>query len=249
MEKNEVLCDSEILRYSRQIMLPSFDLEGQERLSQAHVLVVGLGGLGCTVAQFLATSGVGQLTLQDVDDVEASNLPRQILHQPDSVGQAKVDSAKNTLKALAPTCHIKAMHTPFVSGHDVTEYDCVVDCTDNLATRQAINIACYQAHVPLVCGAVIRYEGQLGTFFTRDDSACYACISSHFRAPEMSCSEAGVLSPMVGIIGSMQAMEALKIISQCVIPLHNQWLLFDGATMQSRIFDILHNPDCQVCSK
>lgn len=242
------LSDQEMLQYSRQIMLPSFDLEGQERLSQARVLVVGLGGLGCTVAHFLASSGVGQLTLQDLDCVESSNLPRQILHRPSSIGQAKVDSARHSLQAIAPNVAIKTYSKPFVGGQDVTKFDCVVDCTDNLVTRQAINSACYQAQVPLVCGAVIRLEGQLGSFYTQQDSACYACVSSHFSAPEVSCSEAGVLSPMVGVIGSMQATEVLKIISKCASPLHNQWVLFDGATMQSRIFNVARNPHCEVCS-
>lgn len=244
----DLLSDKELTRYARQIMLPSMDIAGQERLKAAHVLVVGLGGLGSSVAQALAAAGIGQLTLQDHDSVELSNLPRQYLHNESRIGSAKVISAAQSLQTLSPTIELTTQATAFNPEQDVSQYACVVDCTDNLDARMAINQACFEVQTPLVCGAAIRFEGQLGSFFTQPDSACYGCVAQMFDTPNETCSEAGVLSPVVGVIGMLQACEVLKIISRCGTPLHNQWLIFDVASMQSQTYQLKPHAHCATCN-
>lgn len=218
-------------RYSRQIMLPAIDLAGQERLLNSRVLLVGMGGLGCAAAPYLASAGVGELTLVDGDTIDLSNLQRQILFTEADLGQHKASIAAKRLQALNPDIAIKAIPNfaeiaqlqELVQQHDV-----VLDCTDNLATRLAINDACVQAQVPLVSGAAIRFEGQLCAFSNKQAGPCYRCVSQLFGEQQLSCLEAGIFAPVVGVVGAAQACLALQILGEFgAIPWH-QLQLFDG---------------------
>jgi adenylyltransferase/sulfurtransferase len=244
--------DSQLLRYSRQILLPQIGIEGQERLRAARVLIMGLGGLGSPAALYLAAAGVGQLVLCDIDQVEVSNLQRQIIHRTATIGHSKVESARERLHALNPLVEISQLPSPWSPEslrQSLASIDVVADCTDNLQTRLMINAACVQAKVPLVSGAAIRFEGQISVF--RNDlthSPCYRCLYPQTELAVETCSQNGVLAPVVGIIGSLQAVETLKLIMQVGENLVGRLLLLDTFTMESQIMTFPKNPHCPVCA-
>lgn len=242
------LTDQELLRYSRQIMMPDFDMAGQLALVNARVLIVGLGGLGAPVAMYLAAAGVGHLTLVDDDVVEVSNLQRQIIHHEASVGLSKVASAAQTLKALNSTVTVIPVCERLTAERMqklVAGVDLVLDCTDNFRTRFALNQACSSSRKPLVSGAAIRSEGQVTVFDPRDtDSPCYRCLYPELEEAEMTCSMSGVLAPLVGIIGSVQALEAIKVLAGYGETLVGRVLLLDAKTMQWRSLKLKKDPGC-----
>jgi adenylyltransferase/sulfurtransferase len=238
------------LRYSRQIMLPSFELQGQEKLIAAKVLVIGVGGLGCAALPYLAGSGIGTLTLVDGDFIDRSNLQRQILFRESDVGQRKAQVAAAALCQLNSEINIVAI-TEFADEHLlprlVAQHDLVLDCSDNLATRLLVNTHCYGLQVPLVSGAAIRMEGQICSFLMDRKSACYQCLVGAFGEPQLSCLEVGILSPVVGVIGAMQGLEAIKILSGCGESLAGKLLLLDGQHSEWQTFSLPVLPDCACC--
>jgi adenylyltransferase/sulfurtransferase len=240
------LTDAEALRYNRQIVLRGFDFDGQEKLKAAHVLIVGLGGLGCAAAPYLAAAGVGHLTLVDFDTVSLSNLQRQILHRDARIGQPKVDSARGELNAINP--HIRV---DTVNGQpdeaQIAACDVVLDCTDNVATRDLLNRLCHAQRKPLVSGAAIRMEGQLSVFTYQPDEPCYRCLSRLFGENALTCVEAGVMAPLVGTIGTLQAMEAIKLLTDYGQPLVGKLLMFDAMSMQFREMKLPKDPQCEMC--
>ena len=240
------------LRYSRHIMLPQLDIDGQEKLWQSHALIVGVGGLGCAVSQYLAASGVGTLTLIDNDEIDVTNLQRQILYKESDIGSSKCSAAKKQLNALNSEIDINTIEA-FFDVNTSTEQlfnniDIVIDCSDNLATRNALNSACFKAKVPLVSGSAIRMEGQVACFTMDENSHCYGCLSQFFSEQTQSCSESGVLSPIVGLIGSIQATEALKMLAGLPSGLSEHLLLVDGLSMEFNRFKIAKSSQCAVCS-
>ncbi len=245
--------DNELLsRYSRHIMLPQMDYEGQERLVNAHALVIGAGGLGSPVAMYLASSGVGRITLVDFDTVELTNLQRQILHGQADLGRKKVDSARDTLLALNPTITVETIDRALDEdelAEQVAQADVVVDTTDNFATRFAINRACVAAGKPLVSGSVIRMEGQI-TVFRPDleEGPCYHCLYKEGEELAETCTQNGVLAPVVGIIGCMQATEAIKVLTGMGEDLNGRLLLLDALTMEWRTLKLRRDPGCPVCA-
>lgn len=246
-----MLSDDELLRYSRQILLKQVDIEGQLKLKQSRVLIVGLGGLGSPVALYLAAAGVGELHLADFDTLDLTNLQRQVLHDTASVGASKVDSAIARLSTLNPSIalvpHRAAMDAGTLAGA-VAAVDLVLDCTDNFAVREAVNAACVAAKVPLVSGAAIRLEGQLSVFDPRvPTSPCYHCLYGHGSEAELTCSEAGVLGPLVGMVGSLQALEALKLLAGFGQPLIGRLLLVDALSSRFRELKVKRDPGCAVC--
>ncbi|WP_194789887.1 molybdopterin-synthase adenylyltransferase MoeB [Pseudomonas sp. UFMG81] len=247
-----MLTDLELLRYSRQILLAQVDIDGQLRLKQGKVLVVGVGGLGSPVALYLGAAGVGELHLADFDSVDLTNLQRQIIHDSDSVGMSKVDSAIKRLQAINPevtvVAHRQALDEDSLAAA-VTAVDVVLDCSDNFTTREAVNAACVAAGKPLVSGAAIRLEGQLSVFDTRrDNSPCYHCLYGHGSEAELTCSEAGVLGPLVGLVGSLQALEALKLLAGFGEPLVGRLLLIDALSTRMRELRVKRDPACSVCA-
>ncbi|MBJ9976704.1 molybdopterin-synthase adenylyltransferase MoeB [Pseudomonas sp. S75] len=247
-----MLSDDELLRYSRQILLAQVDVEGQLRLKQSKVLVVGLGGLGSPVALYLAAAGVGELHLADFDHVDLSNLQRQVIHDSESLGLSKVDSALRRLRAINPQIelvgHRQALD-PETLAAAVGAVDLVLDCCDNFATREAVNAACVTAGKPLVSGAAIRLEGQLSVFDPRQaHSPCYHCLYGHGSEAELTCSEAGVIGPLVGMVGSLQALEALKLLVGFGEPLVGRLLLIDALGSRMRELRVKRDPGCTVCA-
>jgi len=247
-----MLSDEELLRYSRQILIPSFDIAGQEKLKSARVLVVGAGGLGCPVALYLGAAGVGELTLVDDDTIELANLQRQIGFEDSWLGDAKAGRLADRVRAINPEVSVTAVHQRVEAEHLqrlVQEASLVLDCTDNFATRFALNRACVAAKVPLVSGAAIQGEGQLSVYDSREqDSPCYHCLYPEEGNEELTCSEAGVIAPLVGMIGSAQAMEAIKVISGVGKPLVGRLLILDAWQMQWREMKLAKDPGCPVCS-
>lgn len=244
--------DEQLLRYSRQIMLEGFDYEGQQRLLDAKVLIVGLGGLGSPVALYLAAAGVGELWLADFDTVDLSNLQRQIAHTVADINRPKVISASEAIAAINPDtrthCVGEKLAGPALDAL-VSRVDLVVDASDNFSTRFAVNRACVANKVPLVSGAAIRAEGQLICFDPRQpDSPCYRCLYTETNDENLSCSENGVLAPLVGVIGSMQALEALKILAGYGEVGVGKLQVFDAGQMQWRRLTIKRDPACPVCS-
>lgn len=248
--------DAALLRYSRQIMLEQIDITGQERLLAGHALIVGAGGLGSPVALYLAAAGVGRLTLADDDVVELSNLQRQIAHGEADIGRNKAESAAAAACALNSGCRIEAL-TRRLDGEAlfdaVADADVVLDCTDRFSSRYAINRACLDARTPLVSGAAIRFSGQLAMFDPRDaESPCYACL---YPPPadgepvddELRCAENGVVAPLVGLIGTFQALEALKLLSGAGTP-HHGLSTFDGLSGEWRRFNVSRDPACPACA-
>lgn len=243
--------DDRLLRYSRQILLPAIGVEGQERLRQARVLVVGLGGLGSPAALYLAAAGVGTLILADYDVVELSNLQRQILHTTDRLGLGKVDSAMASLHALDPDIHLEGY--PGILDESslpalVAGVDAIVEGSDNFSTRFAVNAACYRAGKPLISGAVIRAEGQVSVFPGRPGGPCYQCLYPRAGAVETGCAANGVLAPVAGIIGCIQATETLKVLLGLGQSLCGQLLLLDAMTMEFRRLRLPADPACPLCA-
>ncbi len=244
--------DNQLLRYSRHILLPQIDIAGQEKLNQSHVLIVGAGGLGSPIALYLAASGVGNLTICDGDQVDLANLQRQIIHHSDSVGLAKVLSAKQSLLKINPEVNITAIEEQVDAAKLLqlaSEVDAVVDASDNFATRYAINQACVTYKKPLISGSAIRFEGQISVFDLRDaDNPCYHCLYPNIGNQEdMPCAIMGVFSPLVGIIGCIQAAETLKILLNLGESLNGRLQLLDGLTMNWRTIKLHKDPACPVC--
>lgn len=244
--------DNQLLRYSRQIMLPDVDIDGQEKLLAARVLIIGLGGLGSPVAMYLAAAGVGHLTLADFDAVDLTNLQRQIIHTTDRVGINKAASASQTLRELNPdvsiTCIEKLLDANELAAQ-IKQVTVVVDCTDNFTTRFAINAASVAAKVPLVSGAAIRLEGQIAVFDARNEnSPCYRCLYEE-NDDDLTCAANGVLAPLVGVIGSMQALETIKLICGFGTNLAGRLLLLDARHSQWRELKLPKDKNCPVCGR
>lgn len=247
------LSDDQLLRYSRHILLPEIGADGQARISEASVLVVGAGGLGCPAALYLGASGVGQLTLADGDVVDLTNLQRQIGHVTAAVGVNKAESLAASVRAINPEIEVRPVLGRLVGtalADAVNAADLVVDASDNFATRHAVNRACVAARKPLVSGAAIGFSGQLAVFDrARADSPCYHCLfPEHADEGELRCAEAGVLSPLVGTIGALQATEALKWIARIGDPLVGRLLLWDALRAEARVMRVPRDPACPVCS-
>lgn len=246
------LSDTALLRYSRHILLNEIGIEGQQRIAAARVLIVGAGGLGSPAALYLASSGVGTITLADHDTVEVSNLQRQILHTVACIGQPKVNSGAAHIKAINPDVQVIPLITRLSAEQLealVPQQDVVLDCSDNFATRHAINRACVASNIPLVSGAAIEFEGQLIVFDPRNAaSPCYHCVFSESEEIEqMRCAVMGVFAPLTGIIGTMQAAETLKLIVGIGSSLIGRLLMLDARSMQFTNIQIHRNPHCAVC--
>jgi len=246
------LSDAEMMRYNRQIILRGFDFDGQERLKAAKVLVIGLGGLGCAATQYLAAAGIGQLTLVDFDTVALSNLQRQTLHSDVTIGQPKVDSARDALMRINPNT-VLVTHNAMLDDDAmfalIAEHDLVLDCTDNVAVRNQLNVGCFKHKTPLVSGAAIRMEGQISVFTWQENEPCYRCLSRLFGENALTCVEAGVMSPLIGVIGSLQAMEAIKVLAQYGKPACGKIVMYDAMTCQFREMKLMRNPGCEVCGE
>ncbi len=247
------MTDDQLLRYSRHILLNEIGIDGQERITQGRVLVVGMGGLGSPVALYLGSAGVGHITLVDHDTVDLTNLQRQIIHTMAQLGQEKVLSARRAIDAINPEVQV----TPVATRADaamldqlVSQTDVVLDCSDNFATRQAINAACVSHNKPLVSGAAIRFDGQISVYDPRDpNSPCYACVfPPDTTFEETLCATMGVFAPLVGIIGSMQAAEALKLLSGAGQSLAGRLVLVDGRHMSFTEMRLPRQPNCPVCA-
>jgi molybdopterin/thiamine biosynthesis adenylyltransferase len=237
-------------RYGRHLLLSGLGETGQRRLLGSSVLIVGLGGLGSPVAMYLAAAGVGRLLLADFDAVDLSNLQRQILHDTPGLGRTKVDSGLDRLKALNPEVSlipVKSALTPARLAELAAEVDLICDCSDNFATRDAVNQVCVQAGIPLVSGAAIRTEGQIAAFSGKPREPCYRCLYPDLGTAGETCAREGVLAPLVGVIGSMQATEAVKILAGFGEPLYGRLLLFDAATAEWRRLQIPADQGCSVC--
>ena len=247
------LDDAGLLRFSRQIMLPELDVAGQEALLGATAFVVGMGGLGSPAAMYLAAAGVGTLIIADDDDVELSNLQRQIIHDTDAIGDAKVASAARTLKRLNPAVAIETVSTrlgPADLEAQARRADVVLDATDNFTSRYAINDACWAAGTPLVSGATIRWEGQIAVFDPRRaDAPCYRCLYREGSDEALNCADNGVIAPLVGIVGACQALEAIKLLCGVGETLAGYVLYFDALYMDWRKLRLNRDPDCPTCRR
>jgi adenylyltransferase/sulfurtransferase len=246
------LTDEQLLRYSRHILLPEIGIDGQEKLLGAHALIVGAGGLGSPVSLYLAASGVGRITLCDHDRVDLTNLQRQIVHDSASLGLTKVESARRRLAQINPESRIRAIPERLQGERLeqlVAEADVVIDGTDNFATRHAINRACVRHRKPLVSGAGVRFDGQVAVFdLRRDDSPCYHCLfPEEGELEDMRCAVMGVFAPLVGMIGTVQAAEALKLLIGIGVPLTGRLLLLDALSMQWRSVTLSRDPGCKAC--
>jgi molybdopterin/thiamine biosynthesis adenylyltransferase len=246
--------DDQLLRYSRHILLEEIGIEGQQRILDAHALVIGAGGLGSPVALYLGSAGVGRITVVDHDVVDVTNLQRQVAHTLDRVGQPKVESIAQAIGAINPELRV----TPVAARADaalldtlVAQADVVLDCTDNFATRHAINAACVEHRKPLVSGAAIRFDGQITVYDPRQvDAPCYACVfppTDDFE--ETRCATLGVFAPLVGIIGTLQAAEALKLLAGTGRSLAGRLLMLDGRDMEWTEVRLPRNPACPVCGQ
>lgn len=249
--------DQQLLRYSRQIMLPQFGIESQQKLANSHIVMIGVGGLGSPAALYLTAAGIGKLTLIDHDKVELSNLQRQIIHQTQCIGEKKVTSACRQLQRLNPHTQLETIDQKLDSAELNTllsnsrnPVDCVLDGTDNFAARFTINASCVATGTPLVSAAAIRMEGQISVFdFRHNDSACYACLYPDVGTEETRCSENGILAPVVGIMGCMQALEAIKLITETGETLKGKLLCFDAMHTQWRSINFSKDPECPICSQ
>lgn len=243
--------DEQLLRYSRQIMLPQWDIEGQEKLLASRVLIVGLGGLGCPVAMYLAAAGVGELVLADFDEVDLTNLQRQIAHGEADVGRLKALSAQESLRQLNRTIKVTTISERLDDSNlneVVMQVDVVVDCTDNFTIRHQLNRASVYCGKPLVSGAAIRFEGQVSVFDPRQaDAPCYRCLYAQAPDENLSCSESGVIAPLVGVVGSMQALETLKLLAGVGQTLAGKLLMFDALNADWRSLKLPKDPACPVC--
>lgn len=248
------LSDDQLLRYSRHILLPEVGVAGQALICDASVLIVGAGGLGCPVALYLGAAGIGRLLLADGDTVDLTNLQRQIGHATVAIGDNKADSLARGVLAINPGIEVQPIREALVNAalHEaVSKVDLVVDASDNFATRHAVNRACVALRKPLVSGAAIGFSGQLAVFDPgRADSPCYRCLfPEHADEPELRCAEAGVFAPLVGVIGAMQAMEALKCLARVGEPLIGRLLLWDGLRADARVMKVPRDPACPVCGR
>ncbi|TCJ12878.1 molybdopterin-synthase adenylyltransferase MoeB [Parasulfuritortus cantonensis] len=246
--------DSQLLRYSRHLLLEQIGIDGQARLAAARVLIVGAGGLGSPVALYLAAAGVGHISLADHDAVDLTNLQRQIAHDMASLGENKAASAARRMAAMNPDIEIAALPERLAGdalGARVAEADLVLDCSDNFATRHAVNRACVAHAKPLVSGAAVRFDGQVSAFdLRRPEAPCYACLfPENARDAEMRCAEFGVFAPLVGIIGAMQAAEALKLLMGIGTSLSGRLLLYDALAAEWRAIRLKKDPGCPVCSR
>ena len=246
--------DEQLLRYSRHILLPEIGIEGQEKLRSASALIVGAGGLGCPAALSLAAAGVGRLTLADSDKIDLTNLQRQILYRTESVGAVKVEAARATLKAFNPDVEVVGLSSridPEKALSLVAKADVVLDCSDNFKTRHALNRACVKHRKPLVSGAAIRFDAQITLFDLRKaDAPCYACLfPEDGEVEEVQCSTMGVFAPLTGVIGAMQAMEAIKVLAKVGELLNGRLLIFDARTADWRSVKVSKDPACAVCGK
>lgn len=244
--------DRQLLRYSRHILLDPIGIEGQERLLSGRALIVGAGGLGCPAALYLAAAGVGTLAIADDDEVDLTNLQRQILHREHSVGRPKVDSARDALRELNPGCEVIPLKMRLAGDaliEQIAAADVVLDCSDNFATRHAINRACVQTGTPLVSGAAIRFDGQIAVFDSRaDDAPCYHCLFPEADdVEEVRCAVMGVFAPLTGIIGTLQAAEAMKLLAGAGRSLAGRLLLLDALTLEWRDIVVPRDPECAVC--
>jgi adenylyltransferase/sulfurtransferase len=247
-----MLSNEELLHYSKQILLPQIDISGQEALKKAHILIIGLGGLGSPVALYLASSGIGHLTLVDDDHVELSNLQRQIIHSMDELGEKKVRSAQNRLNRINPRCQIhtiqERLNTQTVIPW-IQKADIVIDCSDNIETRLTMNHVCFNTQTPLISGSAIRFEGQLIVFTMQPHSPCYQCLYPSSLHIKSTCSTNGVLGPIVGVIGCLQALEAIKLITQPSLITPGQLTLFDGMTLSFQQLKLPQKKTCPICSQ
>ncbi len=248
------LSDAQLTRYSRQVLLPDIDMAGQEKLLAAHVLIIGLGGLGSPVAMYLAGAGIGRLSLADFDDVELSNLHRQIAHSSDDIGSNKAHSARATAESINPAIKIDCIDTT-IDEQTLLRYltdervDVIVDATDNFSSRHAINRVSVANRVALVSGAAIRMEGQISVFDPHQKSSpCYACLYPEIGDNAENCSQSGVIGPAVGVIASLQALETLKLIIGFGTNLVGRLLLFDGKHSEWRTLKLKKDPNCPVCT-
>ena len=244
------LSDEEILRYNRQIVLKDFDFERQEQLKKSRVLMAGLGGLGCAAAPYLVSAGVGEITLCDFDTVSLSNLQRQILHTDATLDMPKTASARQALEKINPFVRLIADNRALSeenADERVKHHHAVLDCSDNVATRELLNRICYRHRIPLISGAAIRMEGQLSVFRWHEDEPCYRCISRLFGEQGLSCVEAGIMAPLAGIVGTLQAMETLKVLTGYGESPRGKLLLIDAMVTRFREFRVPRDPLCEVC--
>ncbi|MBS1216326.1 MAG: molybdopterin biosynthesis protein MoeB [Proteobacteria bacterium] len=244
--------DDQLLRYSRHILLPEIGIEGQARIVRSRALVIGAGGLGSPAALYLASAGVGTIVLADNDTVDLTNLQRQILHTTPAIGRPKVASGRDTIGLINPEVQVVALAERLEGARldaAVHEADVVLDCSDNFATRHAVNRACVAHRKPLVSGAGVRFDGQVSVFdMRRDDAPCYACLfPEDAETEELRCAVMGVFAPLVGIIGATQAAEALKILSGVGVTLAGRLLILDALAMEWRAIRIRRDPGCAVC--
>jgi adenylyltransferase/sulfurtransferase len=244
--------DNALLRYSRHILLPEIGIDGQESIAASHAVIVGAGGLGSPVALYLASAGVGTITLCDADTVDLTNLQRQIAHDTSTIGLPKVESAQRRIAAINPGVEVRAVRLRVGAEHLrelAAAASVVVDCTDNFATRHAINRACVAASRPLVSGAALRFDGQLAVFdVRRDDSPCYHCLfGEDEEIEETRCAVMGVFAPLVGVIGAMQAVETLKLLAPCGESGVGKLFLYDGLNAEWKTLSIKRDPDGPVC--
>jgi molybdopterin/thiamine biosynthesis adenylyltransferase len=249
--------DQQLLRYSRHILLDEVGIEGQQRVLDAHALVIGAGGLGSPAALYLAAAGVGRITLVDDDSVDLTNLQRQVMHTTARIGQPKVESGREALRQINPDVEVVALReragperlAELVESAGVVPVNVVLDCSDNFMTRHAVNRACVAARVPLVAGAVIRFDGQISVYDVRDPaSPCYACLfPEDSRFEDVACSTMGVFAPLVGVVGAMQAAEALKLLAGIRPSLAGRLQMLDGRAMEWSEVRVARNPGCAVC--
>ena len=243
--------DNQVLRYSRQILLPACDIEGQQQLLSAKVLIIGAGGLGSPAAMYLAAAGIGNITIYDNDVVDLSNLQRQISHNTPDIGIDKVISTQQTLNKINPDINVRAVKQKLLGDillAEVLNADVVLDCSDNFSTRFAVNQACVTHKTALVSGAAIRFEGQVSVFTPgTDNSPCYNCLYNSDGEELQNCATNGVIAPITGIIGSIQALETIKLILSAGEPLRGRLLLLDGLTMEWKTMKLKKNPACQTC--
>jgi adenylyltransferase/sulfurtransferase len=243
--------DHELLRYSKQIMLPQIDIEGQQKINDSTILIIGMGGLGSPTALYLAATGVGHIIIADFDQVELSNLQRQIIHSTSDIGDDKVNSAKSKLLELNPNITVtvvnEIMHSDNLSSL-IQDVDIVLDGTDNFESRFEINKACVEHHKPLISAAVIRFEGQISVFRGYEvDQPCYQCLYSEQGGGRDSCVENGVLAPVAGLVGTIQALQAIKVLLGLGEQLCGELLLIDGLDLSFRKVKIVKDSECPIC--
>ncbi len=244
------ITSEEAMRYNRQIIIPGFDLDKQECLMSKRVLMVGAGGLGCSAAQFLCAAGLGHITIMDDDQVEVTNLQRQILHFEQDIGTHKTTSVKSKLQQINSGVSLECEQA--MANKDnlptlIKAHDAVLDCSDNLDTRKLVNELCYKAKRTLISGAAIRMEGQIFCASPKHNSACYACVSRFIGNMNLTCVESGIMSPVVGIIGAMQALECIKLLTDFGDPAINKLQMFDAMSSTWQTFNVLKHDGCEVC--